>query len=252
MKTQNIYENYISTAVFVGTDEITLTRWTEGYIRSHIAPFLPDNKSARILEIGCGYGRNLKALSNIGYSNINGIDISESQIEYASNQLDLDSVHCSDAISFLNGQDVSYDVILMLDVMEHLDVEYSIELCRLIHCSLSQDGIFILQVPNAMAPLSPYRHWDITHLRAYTTHSMEQTLRLGGFSRISHFELPPHIHGIASLVRRVAWAAFIKPIISCFMLLANSDRLGGIYTLNMLSVARKSSSQSDVQLSSNE
>src|SRR6185369_16392273 len=108
-----------------------------------------------------------------------------------------------------------------------------------ISSALKPGGVFVVHVPNALSPLSPNRHGDITHLRAYTTHSMEQHLRLGGFVEMRHFELPPHVHGLASAVRRFLWVSLIKPFISAYMLVANSDLMGGIYTTNMLTVARR-------------
>ena len=43
----------------------------------------PVRKSAKILEIGCGMGRQLKMLRNAGYTNLTGCDIDISQINVA-------------------------------------------------------------------------------------------------------------------------------------------------------------------------
>lgn len=235
----DVYKNYTSTAMLVGQDEQALTRWSIGYFTANIEPHLPRKKDARILEIGCGYGRNIKALQKLGYTDVRGIDISEEQIEYAIQRLGLANVAVEDAINSLADTKEMYDAILLLDVLEHLELEYSVKLIQLIKSALKPGGVFVIQVPNAMAPLSPNRHWDITHLRAYTTHSMEQHLRLGGFSEMKHFELPPHIHGVASFIRRILWASLVKPLIGAFMLIANSDLMGGIYTTNMLTIVRR-------------
>jgi 2-polyprenyl-3-methyl-5-hydroxy-6-metoxy-1,4-benzoquinol methylase len=235
----NPYANYTSTAVLVGQDEAAVTRWSAGRFAASIAPHLPQNRSVHIIEIGCGYGRNIKALQELGYSNIRGVDISEEQIAYASNQLKLINVGVSDAVSALVGEEEVYDVILLLDVLEHLELSYSVQLIELVKRALKPGGVFIIQVPNAMSPLSPHRHWDITHLRAYTTHSMEQHLRLGGFTQMKHFELPPHIHGFFSFIRRGLWIIALKPLITAYMLIANGSTMGSTYTTNMLTVVQK-------------
>lgn len=235
----DVYKNYTSTIMLANQDEDALTRWSIGYFRALLAPHLPQDRGARILEIGCGYGRNIIALQKLGYTNVRGIDISEEQIEYAAQRLGLANVAVEDAISGLAGQVKVYDVILLLDVLEHLELDYSVKLLKLIKSALRPRGVLLIQVPNALAPLSPNRYGDVTHLRAYTPSSMAQHLRMGGFIEIAHFELPPYIHGIASLIRRGLWASVVKPLIGVFMLIANSNRMGGIYTTNLLTVARR-------------
>lgn len=234
----DVYKNYTTTAMLTGLDERKLTHWSIGYFTANIAPHLPEDKGVEIMEIGCGYGRNIKALQELGYSNSRGIDISEEQITYATNKLGLTNVEVMDAAVALSG-DERYDVILLLDVLEHLELAYSVQLIRLIFRALKPGGVFVVQVPNAISPLSPNRHWDITHLRAYTTHSMEQHLRLGGFSELQHYELPPHIHGLPSLIRRTLWTVVLKPFIAAYLLVSNSSMMGGIYTTNMLTVVRR-------------
>jgi len=237
----DVYKDYTSTSMLTGLDERELTQWSIGYFSANIGSHLPNNRDARIIEIGCGYGRNLQAMQKLGYDNVRGIDISEEQIAYARSRLGLTNVEVGDAVAALEGAEETYDAILLLDVLEHLELAYSVRLIQAVRSALKPGGIFVIQVPNAMSPLSPNRHWDITHLRAYTTHSMEQNLRLGGFSEMHHYELPAHVHGVASLIRRALWFAVVKPLISAYMLVANSNRMGGIYTMNMLTVARRKS-----------
>jgi 2-polyprenyl-3-methyl-5-hydroxy-6-metoxy-1,4-benzoquinol methylase len=56
---------------------------------------LPEDKSIRILDIGCGYGQNLRALLKLGYTNLQGIDLDTEAIEFCKslalpvNQMDL-------------------------------------------------------------------------------------------------------------------------------------------------------------------
>lgn len=233
----NPYENYTTTSMLTGYNESELTRWSIGYFAANIRTYLPQNKNAKILDLGCGYGRNIKALQELGYTHVKGIDISEDQVNYAVNHLGLTNVEVGDAVALLEGAEGTFDAILLLDVLEHLELAYSVQLIESVRRALKPGGVFILQVPNAMSPLSPHRHWDVTHLRAYTTHSMEQSLRLGGFTSMRHFELPPHVHGLASLIRRALWFAAVKPAIALYMLVANGSLMGSIFTTNLLTIA---------------
>ena len=233
----NPYLNYTSTAMLTGVDEDKLTRRSVEYFIKNIQPHLPSNRKSRIMEIGCGYGRHIKALQLLGYLNVMGIDISEEQVEYAKNKLGLNNVEVGDAVTILSENKEKYDAILLLDVIEHLELEYSIKLIKLIKFNLNANGVLIIHTPNAMTPLSPNRHWDVTHLRAYTTHSMEQTLRLGEFSKMIHFELLQPVTGIISFFQRMLWISLVRPLIVIYMLITQGFLMGGIFTINILTVA---------------
>ncbi len=239
----HIYKYYNSTTSFLNADKDLITNWSIHYFYHHILKHLPKNNDAKILEIGCGYGVNLKALLNIGYHNVSGIDISEEQIIYAQEKLNLSCVAVADALSFLKkdlyDNNSTYDVILMLDVIEHLEVNYSLELLQLINTALKQQGKLIIITPNAIAPLSPHIYWDVTHLRGYTTRSIEQCLKYAGFNEIIHFSLSPFIHGLKSFIRYIMWHCFFNPIIFLFLLIANGNSMGGIYTASFLTIAVK-------------
>ena len=45
--------------------------------------FLPPDRAAPILDIGCGTGGFLEALRSLGYSSIEGVDLSPSQVAAA-------------------------------------------------------------------------------------------------------------------------------------------------------------------------
>lgn len=239
----DFYKYYTSTSMLLGQDERKMTYYSIKYFNHHILHHLPHDKEANILDIGCGYGRYLKALITSGYINSFGIDVSQEQINYARDNLFLINVEYTDAISYLEKIKCSYDAILLLDVIEHIDLDDSIKLLKLIHHSLSNEGILIIQVPNAISPLSIHRYWDITHQRAYTVHSIEQCLRLCGFSTIKHFALPPFIHGVRSFFSTFMWHCFFKPLLSFYMFVANGNSMGGIYTSNMLTIAKKNNSR---------
>lgn len=239
MSRVDLYKNYTSTSMLLGYDEKGLTTWSEKYFEYHLLKHFPDSRGSRILEIGCGYGRHLRSLLKNGYVNIWGIDISEEQIAYAQDKLGIKNVKVADALTFLEKERNKYDAIIMLDVLEHMDVEYSIRLIRQIWSTLSDNGVLIIQVPNALSPLSVNRDWDITHQRAYTTHSMEQSLRMGGFESIQHFPLPPFANGVKSFIRCILWNYIINPVITMYLRVAVGGRMGGIYTENLLSVATK-------------
>jgi len=234
----NVYENYTSTSVLSGVNEVELTKWSAKYFKKNFLKHLGNDKSIEILEIGCGYGRYTKTIIELGYEHITGIDISQEQVLYAQKKLGLKNVHLADASEFLDiGK--KYDVIILMDVLEHLELNYAITLLSKINTSLNVNGRFIVHVPNGLAPLAPPYHGDVTHIRAFSVDSMSQILRMAGFKHFKHFALPPLVTGISSFIRRVLWSAILNPLIKAFLIIANGGSSGGIYTSNLLSVAYK-------------
>lgn len=237
----NLFKNYTSTVVLANADESALTRGSIRNFLHYIQPIMPVDRQAKILDIGCGYGRYLKAMEISGYGDVFGIDISEEQIAYAQQRLGLRNCTCSDALEFLSDKPGTYDAILLLDVMEHLDIGYAVDLCHAVHRALKSNGVFVIQVPNALSPLSPHRYADITHQRAFTVESVEQVLRSGGFGGFRHYATPTPVHGLKSLIRRAAWEIMINPLLKAYFLVVMGCALGGIYTPNLLTVTTKSS-----------
>ena len=54
-----------------------------GCAAAKLAPLLPTDRKARILEIGCGMGFALGALQQLGYADIEGVDADGGQIAAA-------------------------------------------------------------------------------------------------------------------------------------------------------------------------
>lgn len=234
----DLYENYTSTSVLHNVKEEDLTKSSSIYFKKNILKHIGNNKDVQILEIGCGYGRYTKTMLDLGYKNIKGIDISSEQIAYAKGKLGLKNVEIADALDYLN-KDIKYDVIFLMDVLEHLELEYAILLLKQVYQSLNPGGRFVIHVPNGMAPLSPPFYGDITHVRAFSVDSMSQILRMAGFSEFNHYALPPLVVGIKSWIRRVLWLLIINPSIKIFLKIANGSTSGGIYTSNLLTITKR-------------
>ena len=235
----DLYKNYTSVAVLADTEELLFSEWGELYFKKRIYPHLPTDQTSSILEIGCGYGRYLSVLATLGYHHTFGIDISEEQISYARQQLQLSNVEQADAIEFLRTRPQQYDVIMLLDVVEHLELDYAITLLKEIYLALPLGGQVLIQVPNGLAPLSPNYYGDVTHVRLYSPKTMGQLLVMSGFTQHTHHELPPIAHGVKSAIRKVLWKGVFQPLIKGYLLAANGESMGGIYTSNFLTVATK-------------
>jgi SAM-dependent methyltransferase len=235
-----LYERYTSTAALPdGADARALLAWSRGYFAAHVAPWLPAARDAAIAEVGCGWGRYLAALRDAGYTRVEGVDVSAEQVAYARGTLGLTNVTQEDAVAWLASRRARFDCILALDVLEHLETEALVALANAVREALRPGGRFVVQVPNALAPLSPLRHDDLTHVRAFTARSLAQLFRAAGLVPHAFRETAAHGRGPAATLRRVLWKAVLRPLVRGWMLAANGDAMGGIYTANLVAVAER-------------
>jgi SAM-dependent methyltransferase len=241
----NLYRRYTSTAALPdGTDARALLAWSRTYFMAHVGPLLPADRGAAIAEVGCGWGRYLAALADAGYTRCEGVDVSEEQVTYARESLSLGNVSRGDAVAWLAARSEHFDCILALDVLEHLDAVALVALMEAARAALRPGGIVIVHAPNALAPLSPLRYADLTHVRAFTVGSLRQLFRAAGLTPRLFRETPPHSRGPAGTVRRIVWKAALRPLVKAWMLAANGDAMGGIYTANVIAVAERARSES--------
>lgn len=176
------------------------------YLKRLIQRYFPANRSVRILDLGCGYGALLIALKEAGYTNCCGIDVSLEQIE-AARSLDNLDVACEDLFAYLRAQpDAAFDLITVLDVLEHFTREELLPLIDEIARVLLPGGRLIVHVPNGEA-ITPgvIRYGDLTHELAFTQASLRQLAHACGLKAVAFAEDRPVAHGAISAIRAVLW-----------------------------------------------
>lgn len=147
----------------------------------------------RLLEVGCAHGFLLDYLRSRGWK-VKGVEVSPLSSRYARREMDLDVT--TGTVKEANLEDGSFDVILLLDVLEHLHRPF--DTLGRIKELLSPEGILVVQCPwelyhweeVAEALLKGKRPGTIrpdsipAHLYFFQPRTLEAVLRKGGF-RIS-------------------------------------------------------------------
>jgi SAM-dependent methyltransferase len=143
---------------------------------------LPQKKDSRILDVGCGMGFALLLLKRMGYTNIRGLELDESQATQARrNGLDVDLTN--DTAEYLKQASQSFDFVLCMDVIEHVLPKDQIEFVSALRECLAPGGTLLATVPNANSSLaSRWRYIDWTHHTSFTESSLEFLLKASGFS----------------------------------------------------------------------
>lgn len=207
------------------------------HFRSYFARFLPSDKAARIVDIGCGCGAFVLWLEHRGYTNVAGIDISREQVE-AGKAHGVKSIHCADAFEYLALED-EFALIAAHDLIEHFSKEQVLEFLTLAKKALQPGGILLLSVPNGQSLLSGrIVYGDFTHQTPFTPSSLAQVLWFKGFSDVKVYPKEPVIHGMRSLCRWILWKIF-KQFIRFYLLVEIGSPGDGVYTEVMYAVAHK-------------
>jgi len=75
------------------------------------------NKNDKILDVGCGVGRNLKLLKLAGFNNIHGTDISDKMLSITKGE----GFNVINNVEVDNFSENKFDVLLFSHVIEHIN-----------------------------------------------------------------------------------------------------------------------------------
>jgi 2-polyprenyl-3-methyl-5-hydroxy-6-metoxy-1,4-benzoquinol methylase len=155
------------------------------YLKKLIRRSFPKDKSARVLDLGCGNGTLLFFLREAGFRCVEGVDTSEEQVASA-RDLGLAGVVHGDLFAKIAAcKDRSYQVLVSLDVIEHQTKPELLVLARHALRVLAFEGRWVLHVPNAGALFGANaRYADWTHEQSFTPESVRQFLTAVGFMKI--------------------------------------------------------------------
>lgn len=97
--------------------------------------------NARVLEIGCGNGRDARAIMHLA-ADYTGIDISEKMLSIARDRLLEGNFEHADATKY--NYKGPYDVVFAFALIRHLDLEELTDVLRAVYQSLRPGGVFYI------------------------------------------------------------------------------------------------------------
>lgn len=143
-----------------------LARTAHDYYIDYLQQYTSITPNTRILEIGCGEGGNLLPFTQMGCT-VKGIDISKTRISQARQFFNEEKMQaqfiCMDFITADKPQcdNERYDIILVHDVIEHIEPNNKADFINNIKPFLKHDGIVFLGFPAWQNPFGG--HQQITH-----------------------------------------------------------------------------------------
>ena len=203
---------------------------------------LPADKKARILDIGCGDGKFLFFLQQIGYTDIEGLELSSQQGEEARRNVKC-PVHVVDNTStFLQEHPSTYQMIAMNDILEHVPKYETVNFLRAVLGALRPGGNAVINVPQVSGFTSLFcRYNDFSHETLFTEMSLKQVLSLAGLSDIRFIRqkwplkwTPRHL---AYRLARLLWYAILKLI---YTIESPGEKHPGSFQVRLVASANRS------------
>ena len=182
--------------------KITPEYYSDYIIPKYLSQLLPDHHAC-ILDIGCGFGQFLSALSMQGYVNAEGIDINQDAVDFCLERKL--SVTLIDGIKiFCTRSKKRYEFIIMNHVLEHLPKADTIETLEAIKNNLLvQGGQLLVVVPNAQSHTGCYwAYEDFSHETLFTSGSLYYVLRAAGFVEVCFLD-PDGLEGTRPVLRLI-------------------------------------------------
>lgn len=246
---EKLYDGYAKS--FKGGIEVfdkeAANRWSP-CLQYYLRCWLPLDRGEEIIDLGCGDGRIIYLLGALGYTNVEGVDLSESQIKIAE-QIS-DNVVKAEVLAYLRDHPKKYDCILAFDLIEHLSKSEALDFLDLCQSRLNTGGRLILQTPNASSPFfGDVRYGDFTHETCFTPRLLSQLLVRAGFSETEVRETGPVARGYsaASTIRYFIWS-IIRKLLSLYQIIETGGAGEKIYTrVFLVSAVLENGREKDVE-----
>ncbi len=146
--------------------------------------FLPNDKKAKILDVGCAAGQIMEWLErDLGYDDVRGIERDSRLASFAA-ECGIGRVEVCDLRTWSDSG--TFDCIFLIDVLEHISRAKHLDVLRYLAGKLNPNGDLIIGVLNANSTFGArHRYNDPTHFRSYRGYSLRTELVETGFSRVA-------------------------------------------------------------------
>ena len=236
---QRFLARYVSTHAAVSDAAGNLDRrWP--FLEKLVAGHFPEDRNARIIDLGCGHGAIVWAARRLGYRNIEGVDASPEQVAMATT-LKIEGVRQGDLMATLRAAPAdSYDAVVLFDLYHYFDPATQLRLADEVRRVLKPGGRFIMHLPNGEALFAGrVRYWDIMATGSFTRRSIEQLMLVCDFAGVACYEDQPVVHGLKSALRYAVWKLVRGALRLAIAAETGETGHDAIFSQTFLAVARK-------------
>ncbi|MBI2011695.1 methyltransferase domain-containing protein [Candidatus Daviesbacteria bacterium] len=163
------------------------------FLATHLAEavviLLKSHKLRKILDVGCGTGRLVKYLNDVGFV-AKGVDLSPIAVKKAKALVKKKNTIFKTSATKLPFKNKSFDLVIAISVIEHISNLAVEKFLKETHRILKPKGFIFLITPNLSTPirLVQGKNWfaykDPTHINFYTPLGIARQLKENNFQRI--------------------------------------------------------------------
>lgn len=171
MKNNNIIEQYDLIGKYYKNKENVSVKEikSSNFIISQISSF--QNKN--ILDVGCGYGRDIKKYEELGAKDVVGIDTSEYMVNLAKECVDKPNLIFKQNILSTTFPSNTFDIIIAKHSIHYIDSDELYKAYDEIYRILIPNGVFLFTVPHPLSEIfikdsKNYEHKEIISFNAHS------------------------------------------------------------------------------------
>jgi 2-polyprenyl-3-methyl-5-hydroxy-6-metoxy-1,4-benzoquinol methylase len=158
------------------------------------APYLPQDKAARILDIGFGGGWFLAACLKLGYRDLAGADFNIQHKDniraWAPDRITLHEIK-GNIGDFLGDKREQYDFIHLSHVIEHIPKYSLFWVVDSLYWALRQGGTLLVRTPNMEGPCANSSLFvTLSHEYGFAGSNLASLLDICGFDEVSFLQFP--------------------------------------------------------------
>lgn len=186
--------------------------------------YLPENRAAEILDLGCGYGRFIQYLQAKNYSRVSGVDRDTRAIAWVVANV-TPSVHLTDdLLGYLAEATGKFDLIVAKDVIYYFPIHEALLYLTAIKRTLKPGGRMVVEVFNGAAFTGPYiMHKDYKIQWIPTEHSIRCLLEDSGFQVTALFGAQHSGKGIKNWLFKFFAASWVRILKLIYLLERGRD-----------------------------
>ncbi len=166
------------------SDADNYRRKARGYSR-RFGRILDAEDISSCLDVACATGLLANYLCRRGCKDVVGVDLNESLVAVARRNVPDAEFVADDAVHYTAACGRKFDVVFLLDLLEHLDRQRVVELLTNVREILNDGRFAVVRVPNLNCIHSTGAFYgDWTHCTPFTERALFHIAKLGGFSRV--------------------------------------------------------------------
>lgn len=156
-------------------------------------PWLPADRDAAVVDVGCGSGRVLAFLASRGYRRLEGFDRDPGAVALARSRVSAPIAVEDEWPRFFASKPSAFDLVILKDVIYYVPREHLVGALTAVRRAIRPGGRAIVEVFNGAAFTGPFvAYKDDAILWTPTEHTLRRFLERAGFVSVTvHAHRPP-------------------------------------------------------------